>query len=98
MDYSKEFLQKIKSFGLLGWDLEKILSVLSLQPHERAQFLADFADEDSVVFAMYQTGLNTGQFNLAAAEYKAKMAEAEGIQLKNDREKRYAELEQKLFG
>lgn len=98
MDYSKEFLQKIKSFGLLGWDLDKILSVLSLQPYERAQFLADFADEDSVVFAMYQNGLTTGQFNLSAAEYKAKMAEAEGIQLKNDREKRYAELEQKLFG
>lgn len=98
MDYSKEFLQKIKSFGLLGWDLEKILSVLSLQPHERAQFLADFEDEDSIVFAMYQNGLTTGQFNLAAAEYKAKMAEAEGIQLKNDREKRYNELELKLFG
>ena len=98
MDYSKEFLQKIKSFGLLGWDLTKILSVLALTSTEKAQFLADFEDEDSIVFAMYQNGLTTGQFNLSAAEYKAKMAEAEGIQLKNDREKRYAELEQKLFG
>ena len=97
MDYSAEFLQRIKSFGLIGWDIEKILSVISLSGAEKVQFVADFGDENSVVYAMYHNGLNT-EFNLAAAEYKAKMAEAEAVQLKNEREKRYQELERKLFG
>lgn len=98
MEYTGDFLQRVKQFGLIGWELDKILSILTFSPTERAQFVADFGNEESIVYAMYQNGLNTGQFNVSVAEYKAKMAEAEGIQLKNDREKRYAELEQKLFG
>lgn len=98
MDYTADFLNRIKQFGLIGWELDKILTILTLSPAEKEQFVFDFGDNESIVYAMYQNGLQTGQFNLAAAEYKTKMAEAEEQEIKNRRRKDYLELEKELFG
>lgn len=84
MIYPDEILQQVKRFGFLQYGIDKILSILS--PEDPDQFVSDLRNEETTLFVMYHSGLNTGQYNLDAAEFKLKSAEADKMQLEVKRE------------
>ncbi|NDV45810.1 hypothetical protein D0T49_01935 [Paludibacter sp. 221] len=62
MNYSESFLDNVKSFGVLGYSVEKIIDLT--QPEDEQQFRIDFATKGSDVYKAYRKGLRTGAYNL----------------------------------
>lgn len=85
MDYTEEILAKVRTFGILQYSIEKILSILN--PVDPYQFGLDIKDKDHSLCIMYESGQNTGQFNLDAAEFKLKSAMADQVKAQIEREK-----------
>lgn len=86
-DYSEETLRKAKNFGFLQYSIDKCISILN--PDNPEEFRFDIQDEGHPLFIMYQNGLNTGKYNLDAAEFKIKDAESQIKQMELSREKLY---------
>lgn len=96
MQYSDSILNKVKSFGVLQYDIDKIIKILEIADKEA--FTADINNPEHIVYVMYHSGLAQGQYNLDAATYKARIAEAEKTQLHVDQMKKFYDLRTKLFG
>lgn len=96
MEYSEEFLKKIKTFGVLQYDIDRIISITNYDYPE--QLKADLKDPESIVSAVYQAGFNSGQYRLDAEAFK--LAEIETQKAKKEFEdySRSIELRKKLFG
>lgn len=75
MMYSDEILQQVKRFGVLQYSIEKIVSILN--PLSPLQFVDDIRAEETTLYAMYHSGLDSGQYNLDAAEFRLKSSEAD---------------------
>lgn len=86
-DYSEDTLRKAKNFGFLQYSVEKCIIILN--PEQPEQFKFDIQDEGHPLCIMYQNGLNTGRYNLDAAEFKIKDAESQIKLMELSREKLY---------
>lgn len=86
MTYPDDILKKVKQFGYLQYDVKKIVSILNIEDVET--FVQDIQNVDEPLCVMYQSGLNTGLFNLDAAEFKLKSAEADQARIDLEREKK----------
>lgn len=93
--YSEEFLKKVKSFGVLQYSADRIISVLS--PENPDQFKKDFADPESVVYIMYQAGFNSGQYMLDVQTYKQQEIDTEIKRIEFEERKAFLALRKKLF-
>ena len=60
--YSESFLDKVRSFGILGYSCEQIIDLV--EPENIQQFRGDFEDPDSEVYRSYRKGKTTGEYNL----------------------------------
>jgi len=96
MKYDEEILKKVKSFGVLQYDLEKIISIL--QPSNIRQFSDDFKNPESPVFIMYQAGFSAGQYRLDAQHFKMAETENELKKIEYGEIKKRLELRKTLFG
>ena len=88
MSYSEEIYRKLKTCGALNFSLDETINHLYGMA-DLTQLAIDLRDETSLVFLMYQSGLNTGKYALAASEFQIRSAEAEKAQLELKREKLY---------
>jgi hypothetical protein len=96
MDYSEEILAKVRTFGILQYPIEKIVSILN--PLNKGQFEEDIRDKDHSLCFMYESGQNTGQFNLDAAEFKLKSAMADQVKAQIEREKKVNLMIEEFLG
>lgn len=62
MMYSQTFLEKVRSFGILGYSVDKIIDLC--EPENEEQFRNDFTDPKSEVYKAYRKGKTTGEYNL----------------------------------
>jgi hypothetical protein len=62
MNYSDSFLDKVKSFGILGYSVDKIIDLV--EPEYTEQFRDDFATSGSEIYKAYRKGKTTGEYNL----------------------------------
>lgn len=94
--YNEEFLKKIKAFGVLQYDVDRIISILN--PEYPEQLKHDLKDPESVVHTMYQAGFNAGQYRLDAEAFK--MAEIKTQKSKQEFEQntKYLKMRNELFG
>ena len=62
MEYDEIFLDKVKSFGILGYSLDKIIDLV--EPENVDQFRDDFNNPKSSVYIAYRKGKTTGEYNV----------------------------------
>jgi len=62
MSYPNSFLEKIRSFGILGYSVDKIIDLV--EPEDADQFRTDFITENSDVYKYYRKGKTSGEYNL----------------------------------
>ena len=86
MNYTEEILRKIKNFGFLQYGIDRIISILN--PDDPQQFEWDLKDKEHPASVMYQSGLNTGKYNIDAQEFELKriMVESEKRDLENKKQ------------
>jgi hypothetical protein len=60
--HSDEILNKVTSYGVLGYAVDQIISLLAVQ--DEAAFRADFFDGSSKLHQAYMRGVNTGKYTL----------------------------------
>lgn len=82
MNYTKEILDKVKNYGLLQYDAEKVIKLI--RPEDPEQFLEDLNNDDSVLGFIYNEGLNSGKYKIDVINLKLMSAEAEmkGLEVK----------------
>ena len=62
MDWSDDILDKVRSFGILGYSVDKIIDLVS--PPDVYAFRNDFADVNSSLHKAYRKGRTRGSYNL----------------------------------
>lgn len=62
MIYTDGFLDKVRSFGILGYSVDKIIDLV--EPDDVEQFRDDFATPNSMIFKAFRKGKTTGEYNL----------------------------------
>ncbi len=62
MEYSKEFLENVRSFGILGYSVDKIIDLT--EPDDEEKFRDDFENPKSPVYKSYRKGKTTGEYNM----------------------------------
>jgi hypothetical protein len=60
--YSESFLDKVRSFGILGYSCEQIIDLV--EPENVQHFREDFEDSNSEVYRAYRKGKTTGEYNI----------------------------------
>lgn len=70
MEFTADILQKVKAFGALGYNAERIARLLGIPPHFKEDFFLQFNDLQSPVSEAYQQGIAIGDYNLDAALMK----------------------------
>jgi hypothetical protein len=60
--YSDDFLDKVTSFGILGYSVEKIIDLT--EPDHPDRFRIDFITPGSAVCRAYRKGKTTGEYSL----------------------------------
>ncbi|MBV5334190.1 MAG: hypothetical protein JZU49_00100 [Sulfuricurvum sp.] len=85
-EYTEDTLRKVKNFGYLQYSIDKCISILNPEDPERFRF--DIKDENHPLCVMYQSGLNTGKYNIDAQEFELKrvMVDSEKLKLQRERE------------
>lgn len=63
MEYTPEILQKVKTFGALGLSAKRIALLIGFSKTDEQTFIADFNDEKSLVFQIYEQGVSIGEYN-----------------------------------
>jgi hypothetical protein len=82
VEYKSEILQKIRNFGALQYDADRICLLLGLSGNEKNEFLIDFQNEDSTVYQFYNQGEALGEYNVDAELAKlSDKGDAESIEL-----------------
>lgn len=86
MSYSEEILRKVKNFGYLQYSVDKCIDMLS--PEDPDRFRWEIKDENHPLCVMYQSGLNTGKYNLDVQEFQLKqiLIDSEKLKLKREKE------------
>ncbi|MCT4602476.1 MAG: hypothetical protein N4A59_06205 [Marinifilum sp.] len=86
MEFTEEILRKVKNFGYLQYSIERIISILN--PEEPGFFEICIKDPEHPLGVMYQSGLNTGKYNLDAQEFELKRVQidSEKIELKRKKD------------
>jgi hypothetical protein len=62
MIYEESFLEKVRSFGILGYSVDKIIDLA--EPDNIEQFISDFDNPESEVYRAYRKGKTTGDYNM----------------------------------
>lgn len=74
--YDAKFLEKMKLFGLLKYELKRILLLLDAGIDEQ-QFIADFENESSNVKTEYNKGRATADFAIDSKLFSAASGDAD---------------------
>lgn len=62
MKYPDTLLDKVRSFGILGYSVDKIIDLVD--PENPDLFRDDFVNPKSVVYQAYRKGKTTGEYNM----------------------------------
>lgn len=62
MSYTESFLDKVRSFGILGYSVDKIIDLV--EPDNPEKFRDDFSDLNSEIYKAYRKGKTTGEYNM----------------------------------
>lgn len=95
MAYSEEILKKVKNFGALQYAPEKIITIL--QPEDKETFLKDLADEESILFAVYHSGLQSGKYNQDIQVFQSGEIQIKKTQLEFEQLQRENQVYKDLF-
>jgi hypothetical protein len=60
--YSPELIEQVRSFGMLGYSVEKIIDLID--PPDPELLRLDFDTPGSVIYKAYRKGLTTGKYTL----------------------------------
>jgi hypothetical protein len=60
--YTTEFLEKIRSFAMLAYSIEKIIDLLD--PDNPEQLRIDFDTPENIIYKTYRQGKTTGEYTL----------------------------------
>jgi len=82
--------------SILKTPIDKLISILN--PDDPEQFRIDISDPETILCTMYQSGLNTGQYNLDIQEFKLKQIETDKAKLEYDEYCKTIKLRNDLFG
>lgn len=96
IEYTEDTLRKAKNFGYLQYSIDKIISILNPENAEQLRF--DIQDENHPLCVMYQSGLNTGKYNIDAQEFELKRIMVESEKQKLQNEKRFQNLLNDFLG
>lgn len=96
MTYTEEILRKIKNFGYLQYGIPRIISILN--PDNAEQFEWDLKDENHPACVMYQSGLNTGKYNLDAQEFELKRIQIESEKVDLENKKQFNQMIDEFLG
>lgn len=96
MAYSEEILKKVKNFGALQYAPEKIVTIL--QPDDKETFLKDLADNESILYAIYHSGLQSGLYNQDIQVFQAGEIAIKKTQLEFEQLQRENSVYKELFG
>jgi hypothetical protein len=61
-EYSPEFIEQVRSFGMLGYSVEKIIDLT--EPDNPEQLRLDFDTPGHVIYKAYRKGKTTGTYSL----------------------------------
>jgi len=62
MEYTDDFLKKMRSFGALSYKLKKIINILELNDDEAAELKKDFEDESNELYIAYNKGKDQADY------------------------------------
>jgi hypothetical protein len=62
MDYTDDFIKKIRSFGALGYKLKKITNILELDPEDQDELKNEFEKPGSEVNIAYTKGRDQADY------------------------------------
>lgn len=96
MAYTEEILKKVKVFGALQYTPEKMATILQIEEKER--FFNDLLDEDSILFAVYQSGLQSGQYSQDIQLFRESEVQIKLSQLEYDQVNMESKVYKELFG
>jgi hypothetical protein len=96
VNYTEDILRKIKNFGYLQYSIDRIISILN--PEVAEQFEIDLKEDSHPACVMYQSGLNTGKYNLDAQEFELKRIQIDSEKMELERKKRFDTELQKFLG
>lgn len=95
-NYDDKTLKMVERLGALQYNVEKV--IVMLNPEDPEQFKKDLQDTETVLNAMYQSGLHKGKYNLDAQAFK--QAEIDIDQKRKEAQDRdnYFKIRKELFG
>ena len=100
MKYDEDFLKKIVNFGILGYQLNKIINILDIHEDDVNQFTEDFFNKNSAVGKAYQKGIDKADFAIDTKLFdKAKEGDLKALEKYEQRKKQYfkQELKEKIM-
>jgi hypothetical protein len=82
MDYGENFLNRIKSFGLLRYTLDRILILISEDKNiDIEKFKEDFSNKEHPVFLNYHSGFKSADYAIEISLFnRAKEGEKDAIE------------------
>lgn len=102
MKFTEKQLREIKNFGVLQYDIEKVL--LLIQPENPDQFRNELKDINTEIGKAYAEGFLSGKYSLDAQQFEVSKAvsrkikaEADKLEMENEKEKKYLDLKKELL-
>lgn len=96
-----DLINRIRSFGALGYSPERIAAILDLRGKERTELIIRLSIPGDPYFLAYQNGLALGSWNIDAELAKqAERGDVDSIKALTDRsnDRKVKDLKKKLFG
>ena len=95
-----KFLDKIKMFGLLKYNLKKILSILRGQI-DPTEFIRQFNDQESDIYLTYRSGFDNADFAIEKPIFDSALkGDLDAVKLLDERreESEYKQNVNQIFG
>lgn len=96
MQYSDEILSRVKTYGALGYDIEKIITLV--RPDDESAFAEEFKNPSSLLYKAYKSGFAAGQYNRDVAEFEVVKTQQKIARLQLAAEENYYKIRKELFG
>ena len=88
MTYSDDIYRLVRGYGALQYPVDLVVTHLTGKV-DPAEFKIDIEDSSHPLFTVYQSGLNTGKYNIDAQEFELKRIMVESEKQKLEIEKRF---------
>lgn len=95
MDFNDSTLEKFKTFGALGYSVDKICNIMPEFPAEEIR--EALSDTTTEAYMYYQRGLNISMQTADTADFEVKRTQSESAKHERKRLEAYYNLKQELF-